>query len=285
MRSALVFGGSGQIGMAVIERLLASDWRVTAVSRALRSDRGELTWLRGDLQWLPGLPQQVDAVFSLGPLDHFSYWYANTSLIAPRVIAFGSTSLETKRESEDQPERDVAARLREAEARIFEAARQRQAGATVLRPTLVYGAGRDKTLTRIASLARRTGFFVLPNSADGLRQPVHVQDLADAALATIDAGNARGRSYALPGGETLAYAEMVKRTLASLQPPAKLIRVPTPLFKAALAGAHAFGKMQGLGGAAVARMQEDLVFDVEPARRDFGYSPRGFQPTNGMFSS
>lgn len=284
MRRALVFGGSGQIGLAVIERLLANAWYVTAVSRTSQSDRGELKWLRGDLQHSPGLPERVDAVFSLGPLDHFSHWYAETPLIAPRVIAFGSTSLETKQESEDLTERDVAARLRDAEARIFEAARQRHAGATILRPTLVYGAGRDKTLTRIASLARRTGFFVLPGDADGLRQPVHVQDLADAALASIDAGNAHGRSYALPGGETLAYAEMVKRTLASLQPPARLIRVPTPLFKAALAGAHAFGKMQSLGSAAVARMQEDLVFDVEPARRDFGYSPRTFQPTDGMSS-
>ena len=284
MRSALVFGGSGQIGVAVIERLLANDWRVTAVSRAAHSDRGELRWLRGDLQRSPGLPEQVDAIFSLGPLDHFSYWYANALLIAPRVIAFGSTSLETKQESEDQHEREVAARLRDAEARIFEAARQRQAGATLLRPTLVYGAGRDKTLTRIASLARRTGFFVLPSDADGLRQPVHVQDLADAALAAVDAGNTPGRSYALPGGETLAYAEMVERTLASLRPPGRLIRVPTRLFKAVLAGAHALGKMQSLGAAAVARMQEDLVFDVEPACRDFGYSPREFQPTDEMFS-
>lgn len=284
MRSALVFGGSGQIGAPVIERLLADGWRVTAVSRAPQTDHAELKWLRGDLQRAEGLPQQVDAIFSLGPLDHFSHWYSDTALIAPRVIAFGSTSLETKQESEDLPERDVAARLGDAETRIFEAARQRQAGATVLRPTLVYGAGRDKTLTRIASLARRTGFFVLPGNADGLRQPVHVQDLADAALAVVEAGNAHGRSYALPGGETLAYVEMVKRTLASLQPPARLIRVPTPLFKAALAGAHALGKMQSLGGAAVARMRQDLVFDAGPARRDFGYAPRAFQPTDGMFS-
>lgn len=283
MRSALVFGGSGQIGAPVIERLLANGWRVTAVSRAPRTDHAELKWLRGDLQRVEGLPQRVDAIFSLGPLDHFSHWYSNTALIAARVIAFGSTSLETKQESEDLPERDVAARLGDAEARVFEAARQRQAGATVLRPTLVYGAGRDKTLTRIASLARRTGFFMLPSNADGLRQPVHVQDLADAALAVVAAANAHGRSYALPGGETLAYAEMVKRTLASLQPPARLIQVPAPLFKAALAGAHALGKMQSLGGAAVARMQQDLVFDVGPAQRDFGYSPRPFRPTDEMF--
>lgn len=285
MRDALVFGGSGQIGVQAIERLLANDWRITAVSRVPQTDQAALKWLRGDLQQVQGLPVQVDAIFSLGPLDHFSHWYSKTALIAPRVIAFGSTSLQTKQESEDLPEREVAARLGDAEARIFESARQRRAGATILRPTLVYGAGRDKTLTRIASLARRTGFFVLPANADGLRQPVHVHDLADAALAVVDAENAHGRGYALPGGETLAYAEMVKRALASLQPPARLIRVPTPLFKAALAGAHALGKMQSLGSAAVARMQQDLVFDVDPARRDFGYAPRAFQPTDGMFSS
>ena len=55
------------------------------------------------------------------------------------------------------------------------------------------------------------------------------------------------------------------------------------LFKAALATAHAFGKMRGLGDAAVARMGEDLVFDAEAARRDFGYAPRGFNPTASMF--
>jgi uncharacterized protein YbjT (DUF2867 family) len=133
-------------------------------------------------------------------------------------------------------------------------------------------------------MARRAGFFVLPRDADGLRQPVHVQDLADAALAVMDAEVASGRGYALPGGETLAYARMVERTLASLQPPARLIRVPAAMFKAAVATAHMFGKMQGLGDAAVARMREDLVFDAEPAHVDFGYAPRAFNPTDAMLS-
>lgn len=284
MRSALVFGGSGQIGVPMIERLLADGWRVVAVSRTPQADRERLTWLRGDLQQADGLPGQVDAIFSLGPLDRFSHWYAGTGLIAPRVIAFGSTSVETKQDSGDPHERDIADRLRAAESRIFAIARERQAKATLLRPTLVYGAARDRSLTEIARMARRAGFFVLPRDADGLRQPVHVQDLADATLAVMDAEVASGRGYALPGGETLAYAQMVERTLASLQPPARLIRVPAAMFKAAVATAHMFGKMQGLGDAAVARMREDLVFDAEPAHVDFGYAPRAFNPTDAMFS-
>ncbi len=284
MRSALVFGGSGQIGVPVIERLLAEGWQVVAVSRTPQAARERLTWLHGDLQQAPGLPGQVDAIFSLGPLDRFSHWYAGTKVIAPRVIAFGSTSIETKQDSGDAHERDIVARLQAAEARIFAISAQRLAAATVLRPTLVYGAARDRNLTLIAGMARRAGFFVLPRGADGLRQPVHVEDLADATLAIVDVDAAGGRSYALPGGEALAYAQMVERTLASLRPPARLIQVPAPLFKITLATAHAFGKLQGLGDAAVARMGEDLVFDAEPARRDFGYAPRGFHPTAAMFS-
>jgi len=34
----------------------------------------------------------------------------------------------------------------------------------------------------------------------------------------------------------------------------------------------------------VVRMRDDLVFDATPARRDFGYAPRAFQPTASMFS-
>ncbi|MEO8367118.1 MAG: NAD-dependent epimerase/dehydratase family protein [Pseudoxanthomonas sp.] len=284
MRSALVFGGSGQIGVPVIERLLANGWQVVAVSRTPQADRERLTWLRGDLHQAQGLPACVDAIFSLGPLDHFSHWYAGAVVIAPRVIAFGSTSIETKQDSGDAYERDVAGRLHDAEARVFASANKHQARATVLRPTLVYGAARDRTLTQIAQLARRAGFFMLPLDANGLRQPVHVQDLADAALAAVDAEATEGRSYALPGGETLAYAQMVERTLASLQPPARLIRVPAPLFRAVLSGAKLFGRMQGLNDAAVARMSEDLVFDAEAARRDFGYAPRRFQPSQEMFA-
>ena len=285
MRRALVFGGSGQIGVPVIERLLANGWQIFAVSRTAQTDRERLTWLRGDLQQALGLPGQVDAIFSLGPLDHFAHWYARAEVIAPRVIAFGSTSIETKQDSGDAHERDVASRLRDAEAQVFTSANKLQASATVLRPTLVYGAARDRTLTQIAQLARRTGFFILPRDANGLRQPVHVQDLADAALAVEDAEASAGRSYALPGGETLAYTQMVERTLASLRPPARLVRVPVPLFRAALSGAKLFGRMQGLSDAAVARMSEDLVFDAEAARRDFGYAPRKFQPSQEMFDA
>lgn len=284
MKHALVFGGSGQIGWPLLARLLRDGWRITALSRQPQHERPGLSWLRGDLSAMPVLPRHVDAIISCGPLDAFAHWYGQSQVECDRVVAFGSTSIEVKRGSADPRERDIAQRLRAGEEGVLAAAKIRFANATLLRPTLIYGAGRDATLTRIARLAQRWGRFPLPRNATGKRQPVHVEDLAAAAFVALDNTASHGQTYALPGGETLAYREMVRRVLAVLDPPATLVELPSPLFNLALAGAKLAGGT-GLGEAAVQRMRSDLVFDDAPARRDLGYAPRRFAPTERMFDA
>ncbi|MDE2407929.1 MAG: nucleoside-diphosphate sugar epimerase [Xanthomonadaceae bacterium] len=282
---ALVFGASGQIGMPLLQRLRVAGWQVLALSRQRQAQTEDVRWLRGSFDQMPALPAQVAAVFGCGPLDHFAQWYADARLCSPRVIAFGSTSVHVKQASVDAAERDVAQRLRQAELQLFASAAARGEAVTVLRPTLVYGAARDATLTRIASLARRHGRFVLPATAVGRRQPVHVDDLAAAALAAAAARASHGHGYDLPGGETLAYCEMVQRVLGCLSPPPRLHRLPLPVFRALRVLARMRGIAGDLSDAAIARMGEDLVFDAEPARRDFGYSPRPFVPQAAMFTA
>ncbi|MDQ3288219.1 MAG: nucleoside-diphosphate sugar epimerase [Pseudomonadota bacterium] len=283
MRTALIVGGSGQIGAPLLQRLLASGWQVTALSRQPRPPQPGVQWLRGHLGKLPPLPVKVDAIFSCGPLDAFARWYGESRIETARVIAFGSTSVEAKRKSGDPHERDLVARLRGGEDTLLSAARMRGAAATLLRPTLVYGVGRDATLTRIAVLARRFHCFPLPHGACGLRQPVHVDDLAEAAWRAIDAGDTFGRGYDLPGGEILAYREMVARVLSALEPAPRLIELPLPAFQLAVRAARLTGRASGLGDSVLLRMRQDLVFDATPARRDLGYSPRGFDPVASMF--
>ena len=283
MTAALVFGASGQIGRPLLARLRAAGWDVVAVSRDAHQEPG-VCWVEGALASLGAVPGRFDAVFSCGPLDHFARWYAAHGAGLPRVVAFGSTRVEVKHDSGDPRERDLAARLAKGEGVVFAAAARHGAAATVLRPTLVYGGGADRTLTRVAELARRWRVVPLPADATGLRQPVHVDDLAAAALAAQASTAAHGRAYALPGGETLPYREMVARVVAVLDPPARLVPLPGPVFRGALALAHIAGAAAGFGDAAVARLHEDLVFDAAPARRDFGYAPRAFAPTAAMFA-
>jgi nucleoside-diphosphate-sugar epimerase len=283
MPEALVFGASGQIGSALLPLLRADGWDVVAVSRTAHAHAAGVRWLRGDLAECHGLPDVVDAIFSCGPLDHFARWYALTQLRAPRVVAFGSTSASVKQASGDAGERELARRLGEGERAVLGVATRRDARATLLRPTLLYGAGRDQTLSRLARFALRWRALPIPRGATGLRQPVHVDDLAAAAFAVLDRAATAGRAYALPGGETLAYRDMVARMLATLPGPPRLLELPPPLFALANACMRVLGR-DAIAPAAVARLREDLVFDAGPANRDFGYAPRAFVPTRDMFA-
>lgn len=280
----LLLGASGQIGLRVCALLQRQDWQVVAVSRNTHETAPGMEWRRGTLPDLAGIDgARFDAIVSCGPLDLFSHWYAGAGTGAARVVAFGSTSVHVKGDSPDPAERDLAMRLRDAEARIADAAAARGASATLLRPTLVYGTGRDRNLSRIAALARRHGFFALPHDARGLRQPVHVDDLATAALAALAPTDAGLRAYDLPGGETLAYRDMVGRVLAVLDPPARLLVLPGPLFALAAAVARRLG-VHDAGAAVLARMRADLVFDPSAAARDLGHAPRPFHPDAAMFT-
>ena len=281
----LVFGASGQLGDALLPMLRDARCDVLAVSRQQHADRAGLRWIVGALDDKTSPPNSCDVVFSLGPLDAFARWQERFGAFAPRVVAFGSTSIATKTGSGDPAERDVAARLRAAEDALFAFGARNKVAVTVLRPTLVYGRGRDRTLTRIAAVARRFGMFALPRNANGLRQPVHVDDLAAAALAASTSPDTGGRGYDLPGGETLAYREMVARTLAVLSPRPRLLRLPSVLFRLAVAGAQRLGAIDAVGPAMLARLDADLVFDASDARRDIGYAPRAFAPDAAMFSA
>ncbi|MEG1680329.1 MAG: NmrA family NAD(P)-binding protein, partial [Stenotrophomonas sp.] len=110
-RRALVFGSSGQIGKRLLANLVAAGWQVSAVTRQALEPMPGVVWQRGDLSSANLAEHPVDAVFSCGPLDHFARWYAASSIDAPRVVAFGSTSVDVKQDSSEPAERDVARRL------------------------------------------------------------------------------------------------------------------------------------------------------------------------------
>lgn len=287
MKTAWVLGASGQIGRPLTARLLAAGWQVFAVSRAAQRQprQAGLCWLAGSLEAMPAFPAEAHALFSCGPLGAFSQWYAAARPVAGRVVAFSSTSAATKAASGEAAERTLAQSLRQAEQQLAAACAGQGAALTLLRPTLIYGYGMDKSLSRIVALARRFGRFVLPRDATGLRQPVHADDLAAAALACLAAPASHGQCYDLPGGETLPYDEMVRRVLATATPPLPLYRLPAGLFAGLLTLAQAAGLVNGFNAAMRVRLRENLCFDAAPAARDLGYRPRPFRPEAGMFTA
>jgi nucleoside-diphosphate-sugar epimerase len=281
----LVLGASGAVGRELLRRLGAAvpSVPVIALTRgdtpAWAATMGTVAWRRGDL-FRDRIAERVDTILSAGPLDGLVAWLARDPPPAlRRVVALSSTSVHVKHGSPDAAEREVARRLRDAEAALAAQCAARSVRWTVLRPTLIYGGGADRNLGAIARVAERLGFFALPRDARGLRQPVLSADVAAAMLAALEAPTASGRAYDLPGGETLAYDAMVDRLLAALPSRPRLLRVSPGLFRGGAAVVRRIvPALRGATPAVIARMATDLAFDASEARRDFGYDPQGFEP-------
>ncbi len=274
--SVLVTGGSSQIGRCVLRRLATAGVSGYALGRnrppGLPADRfvqGDLT--RTDLEF----PDRMDAVVHIAKLwylpEHIDALYARG---VRRIVCFSTTSIFVKQDSSDAGERDLVARMVDAEARVLAQCAALEIACTILRPTLVYGLGIDRNVSRAANFIRRFRFYPLAGAATGLRQPVHADDLAAAALAALNTPVAAGKCYEVGGSEQLVYREMIGRIFDTLEMPRRFVPIP---FLGTFAAAAGFVlRRPEVTGEMVQRMRRDLVCDNGPAIRDFGYEPRPF---------
>jgi nucleoside-diphosphate-sugar epimerase len=274
----LVFGASGSVGRFFLSAMVERDENIIAVSRVSPGpSSNRLTWLQRDLCGVCDDLPTADIIVSLGPLDAFVAWFERYRPNGcRRVIALSSMSAISKRDSPDAAERALAATLESAESRLITSARSRGIEWTIFRPTLIYGAGTDRSLAPIAQFALRRRILPIPFGQTGLRQPIHADDLARACIAAIDRENTFGVVYPLGGGERLRFDAMLNRIRRAL--PKRSIAIPIPIALLSvltpLAPYLGFAKI-GIG--ALRRLREDLVADNARAAADFGFAPRDFR--------
>jgi len=182
----------------------------------------------------------------------------------------------TKMDSEVAAERETLIRLADAEREIARVCESNGVGWTILRPTLIYAEGRDTNITPLARLIRRFGFMPLVSGAKGLRQPVHAEDLAIAAITAAVLPATANKFYSLPGGETIPYREMIGRIFDGMHMRRRTVSVPAWLWRASFLLARPL--YPGPNVAMGIRMTKDMTFDGSPAVADFGWRPRLFQP-------
>ncbi len=195
-----------------------------------------------------------------------------------RLVALSSTSRFSKLASSVREERATAQALGEAEAALLTWAEKAGIDCVILRPTLIYGRGRDHNLSTILRFAARTHCVLLPLGAGGRRQPIHADDVATACLRALDAALPGRHAYDLPGGETLSYAAMLTRLLELLDERVQRLHLPTGLLALGLRLLAHLPGFSHLTPAMAERLREDLVFDAQAAIDAFGYEPRPFTP-------
>jgi len=269
--TVLLAGASSQIGVYAIPRLLESGFNVIAVGRRGKPpgwpDLQGVRWLDepGAMEAAPGCRYLLSA----GPMD-----LAHRLLEVPGqlhgVVAFSSTSAQTKIDSDNQREKELARQLLDLESRLQSSARAKDVKLVILRPTLVYGCGLDTNISLLAKWIRRFGFAPVNGKATGLRQPVHAEDLASLAVKAIQGTQNLPGILTVAGGETLSYSEMVSRIFPVLGRPIRLLRLPGWLF------AFLVSEM-------VKRQNIDLFFDDHEARELLDYDPRPFNLTISDF--
>jgi nucleoside-diphosphate-sugar epimerase len=278
MKKILIFGLSGQVGDALLPLLQAMPHQITAVSRQVQTNEKNIAWQQASFDDLQASEEPFDAVISLGPLDKFSDWLQSSKIHMQKIVALSSTSIVTKSHSIDPNEQALAALLIASENKLRDYANAKSTDVILLRPTLIYGNGRDRSISRWLAIAKRFNCMVLPKYAAGLRQPVHVNDVASAVMSALLLEGTANLTFDLPGGEIVPFDQMLLRTLQVHLPQAKALRVANPVFAVLLKIAATLGLISGVGPGFFARLQHDLVFDPGPAEQVLGYRPKAFSP-------
>ncbi len=190
-----------------------------------------------------------------------------------RVVVLSSTSRFTKIDSSDPYEQGVVASLISGENQLVNWAEKRGIVWIILRPTLIYGFGRDKNISSIARFIRRFGFFPLLGAASGLRQPIHACDVATACCQALMCPDVVNRAYNISGGETVAYHEMVRRVFYALGRKPRFLTIPQAMFRSMRSLSRLLPGFADVSMEIVERMNRDLVFDHGEALRDFAFEP------------
>lgn len=274
----MIFGATGIVGGFIKDKLVKAGETPFALSRQAPKNADGAQWLRGNLSSLGSLslPRSNVLYSTVHPLLLAQSIDQIATPALEKVITFTSTSIVTKLDSPILSEQRGVQVLAEGEQQLKRKCQEHRIALTILRPTMIYAEGRDANVTRLAQFIRRFKFFPLSGPGSGLRQPVHAEDLATAAIAAASTSITDNKLYALPGPETISYREMVGRIFDSLRQPRIIISLPPPIWKLTFTVARSF--FPNANVAMGERMSKDMVFDGGPAVRDFGWNARPFKP-------
>lgn len=280
----LVTGASTAVGLYAIGHLLGMGCRVIAATHKtyIGFYHPQLTWIKGDFATPETL---VDALAELhnpcrfaihaAPIWHLPGIMPILSAAGIRhVSAISSTSLISKEKSKDPKERRVVQQLAKGEEETRRLAEELYIDYTLFRPTMIYGAGLDQNITRIAHMIDHYRLFFIQAPAMGKRVPVHADDVAKAALRALTEPVAYGKTYTVCGGEVLPYRAIPQRIARHLNMRVRIIGIPG--LSALCQGMHLLFPRYVPHAEMALRMQRDLVFDDSGIRRDLHIMPQAF---------
>ncbi len=236
---ATVFGGTGFIGRQVVQRLAREDWQVrvcarrppTAAQLYTMGRVAQVATLAADLTRDADVARAVEGaavvVNTVGILHgDFTKVQAEGPARLGRIAAAAGVGRVVHISAIGADAGSPSAYAR-SKAAGEEGLRAAFPGATILRPSIVFGEG-DGFFGRFAPMA--AWLPVMPVvSGDTRFQPVFVGDVADAVMAALHDAATAGQTYELGGPRIWSFRDLLAYILAETRRPRRLVPVPAGL--------------------------------------------------------
>jgi nucleoside-diphosphate-sugar epimerase len=277
-----VTGASSQLGVFLLPRLRNAGFDVLALSRQAPEEpvavHERLSWAHPSaLTACVASRGHPEFIVSAGP-PGVVHDLVERGAGLRKVVVFTSTSILTKMDEGHAAERGMLQDILSGEQRLRQRCGESDVALVLLRPTLIYGCGRDRNLSRLLAFGERSGFIPVSSRAGGLRQPVHADDLAALAVDALQADTGDLLECPACGGEQLSYREMVERTARCGSRPIRVQPLPPWLLSALVGLRGLFGDRRDTNAGMVRRQSRDMIFDDSPLRQSLGWNPRPFDP-------
>ncbi len=246
MKNILLIGGSGFLGGHVAQRLAAQGHRLTVPTRHRERARHLLvlptaevveTDVHDDAR-LAELVAGQDAVINLVGILHSRYGlpygpdFARAHVELPGRIATACRTAGVRRlvhvsalNADSAGPSQYLRSKGDGEAALRAAADALDL--TIFRPSVVFGPD-DAFLNLFASLQRWSPVMPLGNPRARF-QPVFVEDVAQAIVASLDRSDARGQTYCCCGPRVYTLAELVRYVGEQIGKPRPIIALPEAL--------------------------------------------------------
>ncbi len=219
----LVFGARSDVGEALCARLNALGLITVCVTRTVNEIRQSplMVTIHPDLLLRNQLGARIDvaAMVSVCPIWELPRYQAFLEAIhnpSQLWLVLSSTSVTTKSNPEARNTNAVAARLGQGEAWLNTLRRGSSGPTVMVRPTLIYGGGRNRNINNLKQIARISRLRLDLDFARGLRSPVHCDDLAQWMTAIVARGPYPGdqqlsgiQCVEISGAQALSFRDLV----------------------------------------------------------------------------
>lgn len=144
----------------------------------------------------------------------------------------------------------------------------------MLHPTMIYGAGRDDTVGRLAAMLRRLPLVPLPGGGRALVQPIHEADLIRCVLAALEHEWVGSHTLVVAGPEPVSYADFVRAVArAAGLPRPSIVPVPVASLIALAPLTRWLPFLPRIEPDEVRRLAEDRAFPIDAMLTTLGVRP------------